>query len=225
VYSLVIRSLLVIMNWNGQINVQSIGILGGTFDPPHFGHLILAEYTREALALDHVLFVPVGGHPQKSDRLPIVHRMAMLELAIANNHYFSISTVDIDRPAPHYSADTVRIIQEQYPQAQLYFVMGGDNWRSLPTWERARQLYERARLAVMKRADEDIWKNMHADVLPGVEEQVQIIDVPLLSIWLSSTHVVERLREGKTVRYLVPDPVLDYIDQHALYIPQDQTVS
>lgn len=212
------------MNSNGRINVQRVGIVGGTFDPPHFGHLILAEYTREALGLNHVLFVPVGDHPQKADRLPIQHRMAMLRMAIDNNPAFSISTVDLDRPGPHYSADTVQIIQEQYPGAQLYFVMGGDNWRSLPTWERARQLYQRARLAVMKRADEDIWPNMHADILPGAEERVDIIDVPLLSIWLSSTHVVERLHTGKTVRYLVPDSVLDYIEQHNLYLPHDETV-
>lgn len=204
--------------------VQRIGILGGTFDPPHNGHLILAEYTREALNLDLVLFVPVGSHPQKSGtRMPVDHRLAMLELAIAGNSHFTISYVDVERDGPHYSADTVRIIQEQYPEAQLYFVMGGDNWRSLPSWERARQLYERARLAVMKRSDEDISPHMHNEVFPGIEQQVDIIDVPLLSIWLSSTHVVRRLRGGKTVRYLVPDRVLHYIQQQNIYRPEEVT--
>lgn len=198
--------------------MRRIGILGGTFDPPHFGHLILAEYTMEALQLDHVLFVPVGDHPHKDHtRTPVDHRLAMLELAIFNNDFFSISLVDVQRPGPHYSADTVQIIQEQHPDASLYFVMGGDNWRSLPTWARAQDLYQRARLAVMKRADEDISPDMHNGILPGVKEQVDIIDVPLLSIWLSSTHVVERIQAGKTVRYLVPDPVLDYINAHKFY--------
>jgi len=200
--------------------VRKIGILGGTFDPPQMGHLILGQYTMEALSLDHILFVPVADHPHKMDstRQPIEHRLAMLQVAIADNDAFSISTVDIDRPGPHYSADTIAIIQEQHPDSQLYFVMGGDNLRNLPTWKRARQLYERCRLAVMKRADEDIAPDMHGDVLPGLADKVDIIDVPLLSIWLSSTHVVERLKEGKSIRYLVPDPVLNYIHEKNIYV-------
>lgn len=200
--------------------MRKIGILGGTFDPPQMGHLILGQYTMEALSLDHILFVPVADHPHKMDstRQPIEHRLAMLQVAIADNDAFSISTVDIDRPGPHYSADTIAIIQEQHPDSQLYFVMGGDNLRNLPTWKRARQLYERCRLAVMKRADEDIAPDMHGDVLPGLADKVDIIDVPLLSIWLSSTHVVERLKEGKSIRYLVPDPVLNYIHEKNIYV-------
>lgn len=201
--------------------MQRIGILGGTFDPPHVGHLILAEYTLEALNLDHILFVPVGEHPFKHDstRNGVNPRVEMLELAIVGNSRFSISTVDIDRPGPHFSADTVQIIQSQYPDAQLYFVMGGDNLRSLPTWTRAEDLYRNCRLAVMKRADENIRADMHRDVLPGLEERVDIIDVPLLSIWLSSTHVVERIIQRQSVRYLVPDAVLAYIHSHGMYMP------
>lgn len=198
---------------------RRIGILGGTFDPPQMGHLILAEYSRETLCMDHILFVPVADHPVKQDetRLPIRHRLAMLERAIADNPSFSISRVDIDREGPHYSADTVKIIQNQYPQAQLYFVMGGDNLRSLPTWRRAEDLYQSCRLAVMKRADENITPTMHDDILPALSEKVDIVDVPMLSIWLSSTYVTERLRQNLSVRYLVPDGVLDYIALHHLY--------
>lgn len=201
------------------MSYKRIGILGGTFDPPQMGHLILAEYTKENLQMDHVLFVPVADHPIKKGevRLPLEHRLAMLQLAIEDNEAFSISRVDIDREGPHYSADTVKIIQEQYPEAQLYFVMGGDNLRSLPTWQRAEDLYRSCRLAVMKRADEDISPDMHDDILPGLSEQVDIVDVPMLSVWLSSTHVVQRLRSGLSVRYLVPDRVLDYIAQNNLY--------
>ena len=198
---------------------QRIGILGGTFDPPQMGHLILAEYSRETLCMDHILFVPVADHPVKQDetRLPIRHRLAMLERAIADNPSFSISRVDIDREGPHYSADTVTIIQHQYPQAQLYFVMGGDNLRSLPTWRRAEDLYQSCQLAVMKRADENITPTMHDDILPALSEKVDIVDVPMLSIWLSSTYVAERLSQNLSVRYLVPDGVLDYIALHHLY--------
>lgn len=201
------------------MKTQRIGILGGAFDPPQMGHLILAEYSRETLCIDHILFVPVADHPVKQGetRLPVKHRLAMLERAIKDNPSFSISRVDIDRQGPHYSADTVKIIQGQYPQAQLYFVMGGDNLRSLPSWKRAQDLYQSCRLAVMKRADEDIAAAMHDDTLPGLSEKVDIVDVPMLSIWLSSTYVVERLRQNLSVRYLVPDNVLDYIARHRLY--------
>lgn len=201
------------------MSVARIGILGGSFDPPQLGHLILAEYSRESLNLDCILFVPVGDHPVKRDelRLPLRRRLAMLELAIADNPHFGISRADIDREGPHYSADSVKIIRAQQPDAQLYFVMGGDNLRDLPTWERPQELIRCCRLAVMRRADEDIAPDMHDDVLPGLSRQVNMIDVPLLSVWLSSTHVVSRLRAGRSVRYLVPDAVLDYIRAHNLY--------
>jgi nicotinate-nucleotide adenylyltransferase len=202
-----------------RIIVHKIGILGGTFDPPHIGHLILAEYTMEYLQLDMVLFVPVGDHPFKGGNVRTVsqHRLAMLKLAIEGNQRFQISTVDMDRQGPHYSADTVQIIQRDFPDALLYFVMGGDNLRSLPSWTRARELYQQCRLAVMRRADEDIAPDMHDDELPGLSKKVDIVDVPLLSIWLSSTHVIERLEQRKSVRYLVPDAVLSYIDENEVY--------
>lgn len=198
---------------------KRIGILGGTFDPPQMGHLILAEYSRETLHMDHILFVPVADHPVKQGkmRLPVRHRLAMLERAIQGNETFSISRVDIDREGPHYSADTVKIIQGQYPGAQLYFVMGGDNLRSLPTWKRVEALYQSCRLAVMKRADENVTPTMHDDILPRLSDKVDMVDVPMLSVWLSSTYIVERLRKNLSVRYLVPDSVLDYIALHHLY--------
>lgn len=201
------------------MSARRIGILGGSFDPPQMGHLILAEYTRETLAMDHILFVPVADHPTKPGeaRQPVQHRLAMLELAIGDNPHFSISRVDIDRSGPHYSADTVNIIRAQYPQADLHFVMGGDNLRSLPAWERAEELYRGCRLAVMKRADENIAADMHGEDLPGLAAQVDIVDVPMLSVWLSSTYVVSRLRNNRSVRYLVPDAVLAYIARNKLY--------
>lgn len=204
--------------------VMRIGLLGGTFDPPHIGHLILAEYTREALDLDQVLFVPVGAHPFKGDdtRSPVEHRLAMLERAIEANPHFHMSLVDVERDPPHYSADMVSIVQQQYPASQLYFLMGGDNLRELPTWTRARELYEHVRIAVMKRSDENISADMHENTLPGLAQKVDIVDTPLLGVWISSTLVVERLKEGKSVRYLVPDVVMDYIEQHSLYTPNNR---
>ena len=116
--------------------MRRIGILGGTFDPPHVGHLILAQHALEALDLDVVLFVPAGDPPHKRDayKTPVDHRVAMLALAIGPNPGFSLSRVDVDRPGPHYSVDMVRLIGEQHPDADLYFVMGGDSLRDLPRW-------------------------------------------------------------------------------------------
>lgn len=198
--------------------MQRIGVLGGTFDPPHIGHLILAEYTMEALHLERVLFVPAGEQPFKpSTRSVVNHRLEMLKLVIADNPKFTISRVDLDRPGPHYTADMLPLIQRDYPDAQLWFIMGGDNLRDLPKWKHAEGIYRQSRLAVMRRSDEDISADMHDDILQGLSDKVDMIDTPLLSIWLSSTHVVERLQEGKSVRYLVPDIVLDYIKEHNLY--------
>jgi nicotinate-nucleotide adenylyltransferase len=198
--------------------MRRIGVLGGTFDPPHIGHLILAEYTLEALQLERVLFVPAGEQPFKPHTRSLVnHRLEMLKLVIEDNPDFRISRVDLDRPGPHYTADMLPLIQADFPDAQLWFIMGGDNLRDLPKWKHAAGIYEQARLAVMRRSDENISADMHDDSLHGLSEKVDIVDTPLLSIWLSSTHVVERLQLGKSVRYLVPDIVLDYIKEHNLY--------
>ncbi len=201
------------------MTAERIGILGGSFDPPQIGHLILAEYGRESLGLDRILFVPVGDHPVKKCeiRLPLEHRLAMLQLAICDHPDFKISRVDIDREGPHYSADMVKIIQMHHPDAALYFLMGGDNFCALPTWERPAELYRDCRLVVMKRADEDFKHDMHDGLLPGLSRKVDTVDVPMLSVWVSSTYVVNRIRSGRSVRYLVPDRVLEYIRAHDLY--------
>lgn len=196
-----------------------IGILGGTFDPPHIGHLILAEQARDMLQLDRVLFVPVGRHPFKEGytRVEAEHRLAMLRLALVGNPYFDVSLVDIERPGPHYSADMVALLHERAPDDDFYFLMGGDNLRDLPTWTRPEEVYHHTRLAVMRRSDEDVSADMHGDTLPGLAERVDFVDTPLMSVWLSSTQVIERLQAGRSLRYLVPDAVLDYIQQHNLY--------
>jgi len=197
--------------------MQRIGILGGTFDPPHLGHLILAEYAIEAFALSHLLFVPAADPPHKMNQeiISIEHRLKMLELAVHSNANFSISRVDVDRPGPHYTVSMVQIIQSQYPEAELYFVMGGDSFADLPNWDRPQQLMQLAKLAIMRRPPENIYPSMHEDVLPGLAERAVIINAPLLEI--SSTEIVNRLQYGMSVRYLVPQAVLAYITAHEIY--------
>lgn len=195
-----------------------LGVLGGTFDPPHIGHLLLAEYTLEALELDKVLFVPARVQPLKPDiRSMAQHRLNMVKLAIEGNPHFEISRVDMEREGPHYTADTLPLIQADYPDADLFFLMGGDNLRDFSKWTRADEVIQHARLAVMRRSDEDISADMHDDVIPDLSHYVDIVDTPLLGIWLSSTHVVKRLKNNQSVRYLVPDAILNYIHDHNLY--------
>jgi nicotinate-nucleotide adenylyltransferase len=186
--------------------MERVGIFGGTFDPPHLGHLILAEYAVETLDLSCLLFVPAADppHKQQEKNTPVEHRLAMLELAISSNSRFTLSRTDVDRPGPHYSVDMVKIIQKQYPDAELFFVMGGDSLRDLPRWYRPAELIQLCRLAVMHRPGDTARPDMHEDVLPGISNRVVMIDAPLIGI--SATEII-----------LVPDAVLDYICAHQLY--------
>lgn len=198
--------------------MQRIGILGGTFDPPHIGHLVLAEYAAEALGFEHVVFVPAADPPHKrgETRMSIEHRIAMLELAIAGNPRFGWSRVDVDRPGPHYTVDTIRILQAADEQAELFFVMGGDSLRDLPKWNRPQELLNACQLVVLQRPNmELVSPEMHETRFPGSSERIIILDDPLLGF--SSTGIVERLKAGKSIRYMTPDAVLAYIHDHQLY--------
>jgi nicotinate-nucleotide adenylyltransferase len=199
------------------VSRRRIGILGGTFDPPHIGHLILAEFATDILNFERLLFVPAADPPHKrdEDKIPIEHRVAMLECAIDGNERFHISHVDINRPGPHYSVDMVRLIGETYPDAELYFVMGGDSLHDLPMWHRPLDFIRLCKLAVMRRPDEIIHPDMHESTLPGLNERVVMIDAPLVGI--SSTMIVERIQQGRSARYLLPDAVLAYILEQHLY--------
>ena len=202
-------------------SVQRVGVLGGTFDPPHIGHLILGEYAVEALDLECLLYVPAADPPHKRHRYKtsVAHRLAMLRLALAGNEHFCLSRIDIDRPGPHYSLDMVRIAQEQYPGARLYFVMGGDSLRDLPRWYRPDDLMELCTFAVMQRPGDRIDPHMHDAILPNLAKHVVLLETPVLEI--SSTEIINRLRDGRSVRYLVPDSVLAYIAEHGLYRDRD----
>jgi len=194
-----------------------IGILGGTFDPPHVGHLILAEYAADALDLTRVLFVPAADPPHKREehKTPVEQRIRMLQLAVDGNPRFSISRVDADRPGPHYSVDMIRLIQAENPGDELYFLMGGDSLNNLPQWYQPEALIKLCKLAVMARAGSSVQLHMHTDVLPELAERLVILDTPMIEI--SSTQITERLALGKSVRYLVPESVLAYIQSCHLY--------
>jgi nicotinate-nucleotide adenylyltransferase len=200
---------------------ERLGILGGTFDPPHFAHLILAQHAYEELSLNKILFVPAGEPPHKDHtRTPVNQRLTMLELALDEDPRFELSRVEIERPGPHYTIDTVRIIQRENPDSELFFIMGGDVYRDLPNWDRPQEMFETCKLAVavMRRpgfGNPDLRLDMHQSVIPQLEENAMLLTSPLVEF--SSTDIVDRLSAGRSIRYMVPDSVLEYIAQHGLY--------
>ena len=194
------------------------GILGGTFDPIHIGHLILAEEAWFQLQLDCIYLAPAGNPPHKQGRrmAPVEDRVRMAELATADVDYALVSRIDADRPGPHYTSDLVRLLQQQAgPDTDIYFLMGMDSLRDLPTWHEARWLVDNARLAALSRHDVELdWEALEA-ALPGVRNRVTILDMPELEI---ASHVIQqRVRNGQPIRHMVPRAVEAYIMKHGLY--------
>lgn len=195
-----------------------LGIYGGTFDPPHLGHLILAETAADSLALSRVIFVPAGDPPHKEAntiRANEDHRVRMVELAIAGNSKFALSRVDVDRPGPHYSVDMLRLLSEQYPGAELIFLIGADSLRDLPTWSRPQELITLARLGVMRRPFVEPDVDEVEAALPGITERIRWVDAPLIDI--AASDLARRIANGHSVRYQLPDAVCAYIEEHHLY--------
>jgi nicotinate-nucleotide adenylyltransferase len=200
---------------------ERIGILGGTFDPPHIGHLILAECAADTLHLDKLLLAPAADPPHKlaEHKAEVLHRLAMLALAVSDNPRLTISRVDIDRPGPHYSVDMLHIIRSAYPQVELFFLMGSDSLRDFPNWHCPEVIMRLCRLAVMQRPGaESVAVDMHDHILPGLSERIVLVDAPMIEI--SSSTITSRLWNKQSIRYMVPDSVLDYIEAHNLYVSQ-----
>lgn len=197
--------------------MSRIGIQGGTFDPPHIAHLMMGEIAADWLHADHYLFVPAADPPHKQGQVKVAaeHRVAMVQRAIADNPRFALSRVDLDRPGPHYSVDMLCLIGQQYPGAELYFVIGGDSFAALPTWYHPQELVRLCHLLVMRRPDDGMRPDMHEAVLPGLVERVTMLDAPLLEV--ASSKIAERVRLGQSIRYWVPDAVREYIHQENLY--------
>lgn len=195
-----------------------VGLLGGTFDPVHIGHLILAEEARDQLALSVVYFVPAGDPPHKRDRrlAPVAHRVRMAELAVAGNAQFEVSRVDADRPGPHYTIDMVNLFRQRMPAGgELYFLMGYDSLAELPTWYQPQALVAACQLVALTRYNVPLdWDYLEAR-LPGIRERVTLLDMPELEI--ASHHIQARVRAGRSIRYLVPDAVCAYIREQGLY--------
>lgn len=198
--------------------MRRIGIFGGTFDPIHIGHLILAEEAWFQLKLDCIYLIPAADPPHKRNRKlsSAHHRLKMLELATNDIDYLHISRVDVDRPGPHYTSDMVRILRKQLgDDVDLYFLMGMDSLRDLPTWHEAMWLVENCKLVALSRHDVELdWSKLNA-ALPGIQQRVIILDMPELEI--ASNNLQTRVRNEQPIRHQVPRAVEKYIYEHRLY--------
>lgn len=194
-----------------------IGILGGTFDPPHMGHVWLAETAKEQLNLNTVLFVPVGDPPHKGHLhiTDLSHRLAMTELAIASNRGFVIDDSDIKRPPPHATVSLLPLIQEKYPQAELWLILGADSLRDFHKWIEPQKIVGQCQLGVLDRPGVVVDWSILESVVPAIRTAVTLLSGPTVSI--SSTDVRAWVRLGKSIHYLVDTAVETYIKQHNIY--------
>jgi nicotinate-nucleotide adenylyltransferase len=189
-----------------------VGLLGGTFDPPHLGHLILAEIGREQLRLEKVLFMPAGDPWRKANRgvTPALHRVAMTRLCIAGNAAFAVDEREVRRKGPTYTVETLRELRDECPEDALYFLAGQDALADMPVWREPAEIARLAQIAIAPRRDAPLPSG-----LPFDAEGLLRVDMPVIDI--SSTELRERARRGSSLRYLVPDAVQAYIREHGLY--------
>lgn len=186
-----------------------IGVMGGTFDPIHHGHLVAASEVAQSFDLDEVVFVPTGRPWQKADVTESEHRYLMTVIATASNPQFTVSRVDIDRAGPTYTIDTLRDLKRERPGADLFFITGADAVAQILGWRNHQELWDLAHFVAVSRPG-------HVLTTEGLPtEDVSQLEIPALSI--SSTDCRARVRRGHPVWYLVPDGIVQYIAKHHLY--------
>ncbi len=181
-----------------------LGVLGGTFDPPHIGHLIVAQDVVEGLQLDRLLIVPAGRPPHREAVLPPAMRLELALEAFGVDPRFEVCRVEVERPGPSYTVDTLRWVRDTYDPATLYCVIGADQFRVIETWNRYEELVRWSRLAVMARGGD-----------PPVAGEVALPfeSVAVTRVDVSSTRVRERLREGRSIRHLVPESIRGRVEE------------
>ena len=195
-----------------------IGIFGGTFDPPHLGHLILASEAWDQLALSRLLWVLTPIPPHKLDQAitPLTHRLEMVQRAIAETPAFELSRVEIDRPGPHYMLDTLTLISRQNPNAEIIPLIGGDSLHDLPNWHRPADILSVCHyLGVMRRPNDAINLATLETILPGITNKARFIEASMLEI--SSSEIRQRIATNRPYRYYLPHGVYEYILEHNLY--------
>ena len=196
---------------------MNIGVLGGTFDPIHIGHLVVAEEARIKLGLSEVFFVPAGQPWLKLDRniTAAVHRVEMVRCAIADNPHFKLCTLEVERPGPSYTVDTLTMLQKQLgSEASFFFILGRDTLAELPLWKEPQKLVQLCRLVVPPRLGSKDLKHLET-AIPGLLDKVIQLDMPVIGI--SSSEIRQRIAQGLSIRYLVSAEVEKYITEHKIY--------
>lgn len=212
---------------------EAIGVFGGTFDPVHFGHLRLAEEACAALGLAQVLWVPAGRPPHRAaPHASGAHRLQMVRLAIAGNPRFALDPAETESGSESYTVDTLARLRRRFgPTRPLVFLLGADAFAALPAWHRWRELFQLAHLAVATRPQSSLAPDALPPALAGewrarLQEDARalagvaagrIVSFDITALDIAATHVREALIAGRSPRYLLPDPVLDYIDRNHLY--------
>jgi len=201
---------------------MNIGVLGGTFDPIHMGHLIVAEEVRARLDLAEVLLVPAGQPWLKLNNANAIssaeHRVAMVRLAIAGEPAFKLSTMEIDRPGPSYTVDTMAELRNQIgAEGKLYFILGWDNLNQLPRWHQPLRLVNLCHLVPVRRVG-FVSPDLEAleAAIPGLVKSLVVLDTPQIEI--SASEIRARVARGLSIHQLVPEPVERYIIEHGLYV-------
>lgn len=184
-----------------------LGVLGGSFDPIHLGHLILGETAREQLNLDKVMFIPAGNQWRKESRdvAAAEDRLAMVRLAVDGNSAFEVSTMEIDRDGPTYTVETLAQLHAESPGIEISFIVGVDALADMPHWKEPRRIFELATVCVAARVGEAV-----------EDDRVTQVEMPEVNV--SSSGVRDRVKEGESIRYLVPEAVERYVRQHGLYV-------
>jgi nicotinate-nucleotide adenylyltransferase len=199
-------------------NKVRVGIFGGTFDPLHIAHLILADEASYTLSLDQVLWMLTPNPPHKTEWeiTPVDQRLSMLESSVADNPNFIVSRIDVTRPAPHFAVDTMSLLREEYPESKFFYLMGGDSLHDLPTWERPREFIDKCDgFGVMRRPDDDVDIEAMTHLFPEIRGKIKFVEAPLLSI--SAREIRKRVKLGKPYRYFVPGSVFELIQKMNLY--------
>ncbi|MFA6133780.1 MAG: nicotinate-nucleotide adenylyltransferase [Phycisphaerae bacterium] len=211
---------------------KDVCLLGGTFDPVHHGHLIIARSIAEQCNFEKVLLIPAASPPHKAPaRASAEHRLAMLRLAIEGESLFDICDIELTRQGPSYTLDTLTVLRKRYvDQIGLHWVIGADMLEGLPRWRRASEVVRLARITVALRPP---WQDRLEEIFAGVEKELgeavvsglrqSTVRTPLIDI--SSTTIRQRVGEGKSIRYLVPEPVRQYIERHGLYRQADRNAA
>jgi nicotinate-nucleotide adenylyltransferase len=191
---------------------MKLGVFGGTFDPVHHGHLIVAEYVRERVGLDRILFIPtmISPHKQEATVTSPVHRLAMLREGIKSNPFFQVSDMEVERGGVSFTVDTLRVMGKENARDEFFLLIGADNLMEFRSWKDPGEIVKRAKLVVMNRPG---FAGAPADPLLPKD----IIQCPVPSIDISATEIRRRVKKGLTISYLVPPSVSRYIGRHRLY--------